>query len=377
MTGTNDSAGPTKGPAVLDKLHEGKAKKLYRTTDPGVLMIEYKDDATAQDGLKKGTIARKGWYNAEISAFFFRYLAKRGVKSHFIAQAGECRHLVRAVEILPIEVVVRNVVAGSLAKRLGLDEGDELPFPLVEFYYKNDALHDPFITRGHALALGLAKEEELDELEQQALRVNDVLMEVLKTVEIRLVDFKLEFGRYEEEILLADEISPDTCRFWDAESGARLDKDRFRRDMGDEEWAYAEVHRRLAALSVHGTPASSQDAATPMTGEEPAQTWQAQVEVRLKPGVLDPQGQAVAGALRANGFDGLAGVRVGKLIEVTLEAPSRAEAEARVDKMCRRLLANPVIETYRYTVAAVDRTVSSRPFVPPSAGADLREGEPA
>ncbi len=374
MTGTDDRGmAPANRLAVLDKLYEGKAKILHRTEDPGVLLVEYKDDATALDGLKKGSIEKKGWYNAEISAFFFRYLASRGAKSHFIASAGERRHLVRAVEILPIEVVVRNVAAGSLSRRLGLEEGLELPFPLVEFYYKNDFLHDPFITRGHALALGLANEDDLDELERQALQINKLLKEVLTIAGIRLVDFKLEFGRRDGGIVLADEISPDTCRFWDAGSGARLDKDRFRRDMGDEAWAYAEVYRRLSALNVSDSDdalATGSAAADSQGGAAWRTTWQAAVEVRLKPGVLDPQGVAVSGALRANGFDGLDGVRVGKLIEVALTAASRAEAEVTLKEMCRRLLANPVIETYRFTLSSTSSSASTSP----SASAGLSSG---
>lgn len=230
---------------ILEQLYEGKAKKVYRTSDPKVYMVEYKDDATAFNGLKKGSIKDKGYYNNQISAIFFQHLAKKGVPNHFVALNGERSMLVKTLEIILVEVVVRNIVAGSLAKRLGQPEGTVLPFPVLEFYYKSDELGDPMINHYHIKALGLATPEEMAVIEATSLKVNEVLLEYLKPLKIDLVDFKLEFGRHEGQVLLGDEISPDTCRFWDAATQEKLDKDRFRRDLGKVEEAYQEVYRRL------------------------------------------------------------------------------------------------------------------------------------
>ncbi|MDQ0285915.1 phosphoribosylaminoimidazole-succinocarboxamide synthase [Desulfofundulus luciae] len=228
-----------------EMLYEGKAKKIYRTSDPGVYLVEYKDDATAFNGLKKGTISGKGELNNKISAHFFRLLEHRGIATHFLEQVGDREMLVRALEIIPVEVVVRNIAAGSLAKRLGLAEGTALPRPVVEYYYKSDELGDPLINDDHIAVLGLASAEEMNVIRNTALVVNDILREYLVGRNLVLVDFKLEFGRSDKEILLGDEISPDTCRFWDAQTKEKLDKDRFRRDLGGVEEAYQEVWRRL------------------------------------------------------------------------------------------------------------------------------------
>lgn len=229
-------------------LYEGKAKKVFRTGDPDTYWVEFKDDATAFDGKKKGTIAGKGYYNAQISAFFFRRLAQAGIPTHFRELVSEREMLVRALEIIPVEVIVRNVMAGSLAKRLGREEGETLPRPVLEFYYKSDALGDPMINEYHIDALQMAGPQEVEVMKGLALKVNRVLQEVLDRAGIRLVDFKLEFGRYHDQVLLGDEISPDTCRLWDRQTGEKMDKDRFRRDLGGVEEAYQEVWRRLQAL---------------------------------------------------------------------------------------------------------------------------------
>ncbi|HHW43997.1 MAG TPA: phosphoribosylaminoimidazolesuccinocarboxamide synthase [Desulfotomaculum sp.] len=227
-------------------LYEGKAKKIYRTDDPDVYLVEYKDDATAFNGLKKGTISGKGELNNRISAHFFRLLEEKGIATHFLEQVSEREMLVRTLEIIPIEVVVRNIAAGSLAKRLGLEEGTALPRPVVEYYYKSDELGDPMINDDHIAALNLATPDELAALKKTALTVNNILREYLAPRRLELVDFKLEFGRHRGKILLGDEISPDTCRFWDTRTGEKLDKDRFRRDLGGVEEAYREVWHRLA-----------------------------------------------------------------------------------------------------------------------------------
>ncbi|MEW6574443.1 MAG: phosphoribosylaminoimidazolesuccinocarboxamide synthase [Bacillota bacterium] len=228
-----------------EMLYEGKAKRVYKTDSPGRYIVEFKDDATAFDGKKRGTIADKGVLNNKISAYFFALLAREGIPSHYVETLSDREMLVRAVEIIPVEVVARNIAAGSLAKRIGVPEGTPLSQPVVEYYYKRDDLGDPMINCSHVVALGLATAEELHQMREIALRVNQVLRADLEGKGINLIDFKLEFGRAEGKILLADEISPDTCRFWDKETGDKLDKDRFRRDLGGVTEAYAEVWRRL------------------------------------------------------------------------------------------------------------------------------------
>lgn len=226
-------------------IYEGKAKRLYRTALEDQYIMEFKDTATAFDGQKKGIIASKGVVNNKVSAKFFQLLEEHGIKTHFVQLVGEREMLVKAVRIIPLEVIVRNIAAGSLCVRLGLKEGTTLKVPVVEFCYKNDELHDPMINHYHALALDLATSEELAFIERTALQVNEILKAFLREREIILVDFKLEFGRRNGEILLADEISPDTCRFWDARTFEKLDKDRFRRDLGGVEEAYWEIYKRV------------------------------------------------------------------------------------------------------------------------------------
>ncbi|AKX94882.1 phosphoribosylaminoimidazolesuccinocarboxamide synthase [Neomoorella thermoacetica] len=238
---------PVKG----ELLYEGKAKRVYRTDDPDHYLVEFKDEATAFDGLKKGTIARKGEINTRLSALFFQMLAGRGIPTHFIEQTGPREMLVRAVDIIPVEVVARNIAAGSLAKRLGLAEGEPLKRPVLEFYYKSDELHDPMINNYHIAALELAAGDQVEAMEGYAWKVNELLTEFLKPANLVLVDFKLEFGLHHGQVLLADEISPDTCRFWDSTSGEKLDKDRFRRDLGGVEDAYEEVLRRVERLCLN------------------------------------------------------------------------------------------------------------------------------
>ncbi|HBJ80426.1 MAG: phosphoribosylaminoimidazole-succinocarboxamide synthase [Pseudothermotoga sp.] len=227
-------------------LYEGKAKKVFKTDNPEFFVIEYKDDATAFDGKKRGTINNKGVLNNKISAIFFELLQKHGIETHFVRLLSEREMLVRAVGIIPIEVIVRNIVAGSLSKRLGLEEGTILKKTVLELCYKNDELSDPMINRYHALAMELATEEELNRIEQTALKVNEIMKNFLGSKNIILVDFKLEFGRANGKILLADEISPDTCRFWDGSTREKLDKDRFRRDLGNVEQAYWEIYKRIS-----------------------------------------------------------------------------------------------------------------------------------
>ena len=230
----------------LEQLYEGKAKKVFATDVEGVVIVDYKDDATAFNGEKKGTIVGKGVINNRMTNYVFQQLEKEGVPTHFVEELSDRETAVKKVEIVPLEVIVRNVAAGSFSKRMGVEEGRELLCPILEFSYKNDDLHDPFINHYYALALDLATQEEIDTITKYAFKVNEVLKKILLDANIRLIDFKLEFGRLADgTIILADEISPDTCRFWDATTGAHLDKDLFRRDMGGEADAYQEVMKRL------------------------------------------------------------------------------------------------------------------------------------
>ncbi len=228
-----------------DFLYEGKAKKLFRTDDPDLVIVEFKDVATAFDGLKKESLENKGVLNNHISSLFFQLLEEESIPSHYVKTLSERDMLVKSLEIIPVEIIVRNIVAGSLAKRMGLEEGTVLKKTVLEHNLKDDELHDPMLNRYHIYALDLATPEEMDTIETMALQINQVLRPFLLKKNIVLVDFKLEFGRHKGEILLGDEITPDTCRFWDAASGEKLDKDRFRREMGKVTEAYQEVLRRL------------------------------------------------------------------------------------------------------------------------------------
>ena len=230
----------------MNQLYEGKAKRVYATEDPNLLIVSYKDDATAFNGLKKGTIAGKGVINNQMSNLLMMRLAEAGVPNHFVEELSERDTLVRRVQIVPLEVIVRNIAAGSFSKRYGVDEGVVFDKPTVEYSYKNDALGDPLLNTSHALALGAATEEEIETIRRYALKVNEFLKAFWLECGVILVDFKLEFGRTADgEIILADEISPDTCRLWDAKTHEKLDKDRFRRDLGGVEDAYKEIMKRL------------------------------------------------------------------------------------------------------------------------------------
>ena len=232
----------------MNQLYEGKAKRVYATEDPNLLIVSYKDDATAFNGLKKGTIAGKGVINNQMSNRLMMRLAEVGVPNHFVEELNERDTLVRRVQIVPLEVIVRNIAAGSFSKRYGVDEGVVFDKPTVEYSYKNDALGDPLLNTSHALALGVATKEEIETIRRYALKVNEFLKAFWLECGVILVDFKLEFGRTAEgEIILADEISPDTCRLWDAKTHEKLDKDRFRRDLGGVEDAYQEIMKRLMA----------------------------------------------------------------------------------------------------------------------------------
>lgn len=229
-----------------EMLYEGKAKKVFKTDDDNLYIVDYKDDATAFNGQKKGQIAGKGVVNNKMSNYLMKLMEKKGIPTHFVEELSDRETLVKKVTIIPLEVIVRNIAAGSFSKRLGVAEGTPLKTTVLEYCYKDDDLGDPLINDYHAMALGLATKEDLDKIAKMTFMVNEVLTEYFKTINIELVDFKIEFGRTPDgEIILADEISPDTCRLWDAETHEKLDKDRFRRDLGNVEEAYEEVFKRL------------------------------------------------------------------------------------------------------------------------------------
>ncbi len=229
-----------------EMIYEGKAKKVYATEDPNLVIVEYKDDATAFNGLKKGTIAGKGVINNQMSNRMMAMLQEHGISTHYVQELSERETLVKKVQIVPLEVIVRNASAGSFAKRYGMEEGVRFEEPTVEFSYKNDALGDPLLNDSHALALKLATRQEIDQIRSMALAIDRLLTEFFRSIHVDLIDFKLEFGRLPDgTIVLADEISPDTCRLWDSDTHEKLDKDRFRRDLGHVEEAYQEIMRRL------------------------------------------------------------------------------------------------------------------------------------
>jgi len=229
----------------LEQLYEGKAKKVFKTDNEKQYIVEYKDDATAFNGIKKGTIVGKGEVNNQMTVSLFEMLEKEGIPTHHIELLSKREALVKAVKILPLEVIVRNVAAGSLAKRLGLEEGTPMKKTVLEFSYKNDDLGDPMINDYHIFAMELATEEQLNKVKEYAMKVNDILSKFFLEKDMKLIDFKLEFGLYDGQVILADEISPDTCRLWDKDTNKKLDKDRFRRDLGQVEEVYQEVFNRI------------------------------------------------------------------------------------------------------------------------------------
>lgn len=229
-------------------LYEGKAKKVYTTENPDVLIVDYKDDATAFNGVKKGTIVGKGVVNNRMTNHIFKMLEEKGIPTHFIEELSDRETAVKKVEIVPLEVIVRNVAAGSFSKKLGIEEGFRLLSPTLEFSYKNDELGDPMINDYYAVAIGAATREEIDKITELVFKINEILVDYFKSIKVDLIDFKVEFGRYKGQIILADEISPDTCRFWDSETHEKLDKDRFRRDLGHVEEAYEEIYRRIGLV---------------------------------------------------------------------------------------------------------------------------------
>lgn len=364
-------------------LYEGKAKKVYATADPELHVIEYKDDATAFNAQKRGSIAGKGEVNAAVATRIFEFLAEAGVPTHLEALLSPREQLVKAVRIVPLEVVVRNRAAGSFAKRYGVPEGGELDPVVVEWCLKDDALGDPMLNDAAAVALGIVTPEELETLFELTAEVNDLLKPFFAARGLDLIDFKLEFGIDPDgAIVLADEISPDTCRLWDSATGDKLDKDRFRRDLGGVEEAYQEVRRRVLTRTEqdaeivrehvaereawglgeehvghshggahdhgHHHPhagadrhASAGDGGN--AGSPAARTYNAVVDVMLRRSILDPQGRAVEATVRRLGHGNVRGVRVGKRITFAVDG-ELAEVEAQVAALATDLLSNPVME---------------------------------
>ncbi len=231
----------------LNMLYEGKAKKVYQTENEDLYIVDYKDDATAFNGLKKGSIAGKGVINNKMTNIVFQYLAQNGIENHFVEELSDRETLVKKVEIVPLEVIVRNIAAGSFSQKYGVEEGTQLNNAILEFSYKNDALGDPMINDMQITAIGIATVQELKTITESALKINELMKKFFIERDIILVDFKIEFGKYQNRIILADEVSPDTCRLWDANTKQKLDKDRFRRDLGGVEEAYEEVWKRITS----------------------------------------------------------------------------------------------------------------------------------
>jgi len=338
--GINVSENPTYEGDDMNKIklvYEGKAKKVYETDDPTLAILEYKDSLTAFNAREKDTVQDRGRLTNLISATFLKLLQDEGIPTHFVKLLDGNHQLVKRLKIIPLEVVVRNTSTGSLCKRLGVEEGLDLVPPLVEFYLKNDELGDPLVTEDHIRAFCFASKPQVEKMKELSLKVNDILSKYLYERGIKLVDFKLEFGTDEEgNIYVADEISPDTCRFWDLSSKERLDKDRFRKDLGNVLEAYEEIWRRIgqpkAAIQKH---------------------YEARLFIYLKEGVLDTQGKTVLSSLHSLNYPEVQDVRVGKYLKITLNSPSHQEAEFKVKKMCEDLLVNDLIEEYAFELEEI------------------------
>ena len=329
-------------------IYSGKAKDLFETDDSNILRAYFRDSATAFNAQKKGEIQGKGKINATISAALFGLCEKNGIKTHFIKQISDRELLVQRVKIIPLEVIVRNIAAGSLCKRLAIKEGKVFKKPIVEFSYKNDELGDPLITRAYIMhALEVADEKMLDEITESALKVNEIFKEFFLKIGIKVVDFKLEYGLDKDgNILLADELSPDTFRFWDSKTNEKLDKDRFRHDLGNVEGAYQEMLKRIKEGSGNVIVKESERRSSGASVLNKAKQYLVKVQILPKNDILDPQGQAVEKALISLGYKDIKDLKVGKEIVFKLNATSKLQAKSQVKEMCEKLLANPVIEDY-------------------------------
>lgn len=323
-------------------LYSGKAKDIFETNNPNELRAYFRDSATAFNAQKKGEIRDKGKINATISGILFQLLEENGIKTHFIKQISDRELLVKKVKIILLEVIVRNIAAGSLCKRLGIKEGKVLKEPFVEFSYKKDDLGDPLVTRAYITnALEIADDKTIDFLINTSLKINEIFKSFFTNIGIKVVDFKLEYGIDKDgNILLADELSPDTFRFWDAKTNEKLDKDRFRQDLGNVEGAYQEMLKRIKSGSTQPKIPQSYD----------VQSFSVKVQVLPKKDILDPQGQTVENALKSLGYKDIKDVKIGKEIVFNIKADSNEKAKKQVNEMCERLLANPVIEDYKVEI---------------------------
>ena len=319
------------------KLYEGKAKILYETKEKGLAIQHFKDDATAFNNQKKANVEGKGVLNNRISEHILQNLNQAGIKTHLVKRLNMREQLVKLVEIIPIEVIIRNIATGSLTKRLGIADGTVLEKPLLEFSYKNDELGDPLVAKEHILAFNWAKKDEINTIEEMTFRINDFMSGMFRGVGIKLVDFKLEFGRLWEnnkkEVILADEISPDTCRLWDVKS-EKLDKDRFRKDLGNIIQAYQEVARRLNILP-ETSNISEVNFKKPTSINIKKNKLKFAVTVTLKKDVLDPQGKVVGQTLKNMGIKNLNQIRQGKFFEIDMNESDALKAESQIKEMCK------------------------------------------
>ena len=334
------------------KLYEGKAKILYETKDKNIIIQHFKDDATAFNNLKKASVEGKGVLNNRISEYILTNLSQCGIKTHFIKRLNMREQLIKKAEIFPIEFIVRNIATGSLTKRLGIPEGTVLEKPLLEYCFKKDELNDPLISKEHIFSFDWATEKEIQIIDRMTLRINDLLIGMFRGIGIKLVDFKIEYGktwnkdRRESEIILADEISPDACRLWDSKTEKKLDKDRFRKDLGNIIQGYQEVARRLGIMPEE-TNISEVNFGKHIPLKFKKNKLKFSVTVTLKKDVLDPQGKVVENTLVNMGMNNLKSIRQGKHFEIEVDENDQKNAEKKVDEMCKKLLVNLIIEDYK------------------------------
>ena len=335
-----------------NKLYEGKAKIIYETKDKNLVIQHFKDDATAFNNLKKAKVEGKGVLNNRISEYILTNLSQCGIKTHLIKRLNMREQLIKKAEIFPIEFIVRNIATGSLTKRLGISEGTILEKPLLEYCYKKDELNDPIISKEHINSFGWATKEEIETIDGMSLRINDILIGMFRAIGIKLVDFKIEYGKAwnkdteKKEIVLADEISPDTCRLWDAKTEKKLDKDRFRKDLGNIIQAYQEVARRLGIMPEE-TNISEVNFGKTIPIKFKKNKLKFSVTVTLKKDVLDPQGKVVQNTLVNLGMNNLKNTRQGKYFEIEVEESDQDSATQKIKQMCEKLLVNLIIEDYK------------------------------
>ena len=335
------------------KLYEGKAKILYETKNKDLVIQHFKDDATAFNNLKKASVEGKGVLNNRISEYILTNLSQCGIRTHFIKRLNMREQLIKKAEIFPIEFIVRNIATGSLTKRLGIPEGTVLEQPLLEYCYKKDELNDPLISKEHIFSFGWATLSDLKIIDKMTLRINDLLLGMFRGIGIKLVDFKVEYGKSwnkdteEREIVLADEISPDTCRLWDSKTEKKLDKDRFRKDLGNIIQGYQEVGRRLGIMPEETNISEVNFGKTIPIKFKKKNKLKFSVTVTLKKNILDPQGKVVENTLFNMGMNSIKSIRQGKYFLIEVDENDQTIAEKKVDEICKKLLVNLIIEDYK------------------------------